>query len=128
MGRESTDWALDHASALAKSLAELEMWVWYATDVLLEADAIFRAYGPPPAPGDEVAGLLASVRDYLLTVPHVDTDLHNHPMPQPPPPLPETSAEVGGVPGKDAAPSVGPGLDIGDGSDFLRPATDKDAA
>lgn len=125
MGRESTDWALDRASALAKSLAELEMWVWYATDVLLEADAIFRAYGPPPAPGDEVAGLLASVRDYLLTVPHVDTDLHNHPMPQPPPPLPGTSA--GGV-GGEAAPSVHPGTDIGYGSDyFARPTDDKDA-
>lgn len=103
--RRNADWLLDTAVAKNSAVIELEMMVWYATDILLEADAIFRRYGPPPAPDDEIRGLLDAVRDYLLRVPPIDTDAHNHPLPE----RPGTPGEVGCG---EAPASLGPHVDI----------------
>lgn len=98
---------LDHAKAQADTIAELEMFVWYATDVLLEADAIFRRYGLPHVPGDEVRGLLDAVKDYLLRCPVIDADVHNHPLPERP-----TTPDVSDGDGEDPLLTSGPNVDI----------------
>lgn len=96
---------LDHAKAQAAVIAELELFIWYATDVLLEADAIFRRYGLPHVPGDEVRGLLDAVKDYLLRCPVIDADVHNHP-------LPERPQTPGVVEEGEASATPGPNVDI----------------
>lgn len=124
---------LDHAKAQADSIARLELMVWYATDVLLEADAIFRRYGPPPAPNPELTALLDGVREFLLKCPVIDPGAHNHPLPE----RPTTPGGVGE--GEDPAPpgpasggiDVGAALEIGDpfaGLDVTDDIDGRDAA
>lgn len=105
ISEEGLNGLLDHAKAQAAAIAKLELMVWYATDILLEADAIFRRYGPPPAPNPELSAMLDGVREYLLKCPVIDAGAHNHPLPVRP------TTPDGVVEGEATAPS-GPNVDI----------------
>lgn len=97
---------LDHAAAQAAAVAELEMMIWYGTDIILEADAIFRRYGLQHVPSDEARALLDAVKDFLLRVPPIDVDAHNWPLPERPTQTPE-AADSGELPA-----ASGPHVDV----------------
>lgn len=94
---DAVDGLLDHAIAQARALKVAQDHGWYAVQILVEVDRIFRLYGRPAAPHDELAPLLEMVRHCLLTAPE-------HAAPEAP--------GVGAVFGEAPAPSLGPGVDI----------------
>ena len=93
--RRNADWLLDTAKAKADAVSELENVAWFGIDLLLEVDRIYREYGTPPAPDDEVARLVAGIRHFLLKAP---------------PLAPRPLTPGGGAWG--SAPPSGPNVDI----------------
>lgn len=66
------NWLLDTAVARDRTVTQLENVAWYAIDLLLEVDRIYRTYGLPSAPGDEVQRLVAGIRHLLLIAPPLE--------------------------------------------------------